>query len=383
MKRLLGLLVLAVLSALPFAAPVEASPVSYAGQLHTSKLLPVTNVLILEQDPSGTVHGTVYGSEVSGNGQAVINHNPPFTPVRSLIVGITDGLTPEGAEKTQIIMFLNKSFAASIAGVKWSDVFPGSSHSGAVASLIAATTGDATALAWFTDTFFKTIAAPAVFDTGAEFVIGEFSSFDVIGGATTAGTWLLNAPIVLLAKGAPGTISGRPTAVVDESAPDTGPFDIQLQFAPDLANNTTAAGSFGVVKRVFNNTGRVWTQFTMDIGTGLGGAFVPRSLPTDPSFVDPTLATETTGAFPNVTFGAGTLIFTGQLNPGQTAVFSFLANTPNPESNNVTIRQSVVANARVAPAQSIPTLDAWAMIALMLSVGGMAVVRLRGARLPR
>jgi hypothetical protein len=382
MKRLLGLMAFAVLSALAFAAPAEASPVSYAAQLHTSRLLPVTNVLILEQDSSGTVHGTVYGLDVSGDGQAVINHNPPFTPVRSLIIGITDGLTPEGAEKTQIIMFLNKSFAASIAGVKWSDVFPGSSHSGAIASLIAATTGDAAALAWFTDTFFKTIAAPAVFDTGAEYVIGEFSAFDVIGGATTAGPWILNVPIVLLPKSVPGTVSGRPTAVVDESAPDTGPFDIQLQFVPDVANNNTAAGSFGVVKTVFNDTGRVWTQFTLDIGTGLGGAFVPRSLPTDPSFISPTLATETTGAFPNVTFNAGSLVFTGQLNPGQTAVFSFLAATPNPEANNVTIRQSVVANAR-ANTQAIPTLNAWAMIALMLSLAGVAALRLRAARLPR
>jgi hypothetical protein len=183
MKKSFVIIVFSLLMMILFAGIAQATSVTYAAELHTSKLNPVTNVLILEQDQSGTVHGTVYGANVPGNGQAVISHNPAFIPVRSLIIGITAGLDPSGADKTEIIMFLNKTFAASNKGVKWSIVFPGSSHSGTIDSLIAATAGNATQLTWFTNTFFTGIAAPAVFDTGAAFTVGEFSLLDPIGGS--------------------------------------------------------------------------------------------------------------------------------------------------------------------------------------------------------
>ena len=106
MKKSLVIIVFSLFMMILFAGLAQATSVTYAAELHTSKLNPVTNVLILEQDQSGTVHG-----------QAVISHNPAFIPVRSLIIGITAGLDPSGADKTEIIMFLNKTFAASNKGV--------------------------------------------------------------------------------------------------------------------------------------------------------------------------------------------------------------------------------------------------------------------------
>lgn len=182
MKKL-SIIALSLLMIMLFAGLAQAAPVTYTADIHTSKLNPVTNVLILEQDQSGTIHSTVYGVNVPGNGKAIISHDPAFIPVRSLIIGITAGLDPSGAEKTEIIMFLNKTLASSIKGVKWSNVFPGSSHSGTIASLIAGTAGNAAELAWFTDTFFAGIAAPAVFNTGSAFTVGEFSSFEPIGNS--------------------------------------------------------------------------------------------------------------------------------------------------------------------------------------------------------
>ena len=185
MKRIAGLIPFVFVAALLGAAPALASPVSYVAELKTSSQNPVTNVLILEQDASGTVHGSVYGTDLAGSGRVHISHNPAFSPRRSLLIGLTDGQTPQGERKTQIIMFMNPAYASSITGVKWSDAMPGSSHSATIASLVAATAGDATQLAWFTGAFFNQIAAPAVFDTGANFVVGEFSIFDPIGQTAT------------------------------------------------------------------------------------------------------------------------------------------------------------------------------------------------------
>lgn len=185
MKRIAETISSLFFAVLLVAAPALAGPVSYVAELNTSARNPVTNVLLLEEDGSGTVHGTVYGSELAGSGRVVISHNPVFTPRRTLIIGLTDGFSPEGSPKTQIILFVNTPFAAANNGVKWSLALPGSSHSGTIASLIAATGGGATELGWFTGDFFKQIAAPAVFATGTDFVVGEFTNFTPIGRAAT------------------------------------------------------------------------------------------------------------------------------------------------------------------------------------------------------
>jgi hypothetical protein len=115
MKRIASLTHFLFVTALLIASSALASPVSYVAELRTSSQNPVTNVLILEKDQSGTVHGTVYGSqlpEAASSRSATIplysEANADHRPDR--------GLTPEGAQKTQIIMFLNKPFADSIHG---------------------------------------------------------------------------------------------------------------------------------------------------------------------------------------------------------------------------------------------------------------------------
>jgi hypothetical protein len=155
-----------------------------------------------------------------------------------LIIGITDGLTPTGEDKVQIIMFLDNDFAASIQGKKWSEVFPGTRHSVTIEKIVAASKGDQTARKWFSENSFKGVGNPAAFDTGKGFSVGVFSAFDQIGSAMTFGNWVLNRPIDLLPAGVEGTINTFPTAVISESATDEGPFDIQFSFG--------AAGQFAV-----------------------------------------------------------------------------------------------------------------------------------------
>lgn len=74
-----------------FALTAQAAPVSYAAKLQTSRLNPVTDILILEADAEGTVHGTPYPLDLPGDGYAVIVHEPAYQPVRSLIIGLTNG----------------------------------------------------------------------------------------------------------------------------------------------------------------------------------------------------------------------------------------------------------------------------------------------------
>jgi len=338
-----------------FIATAEASPVSYAAELSTTKGNPVTNVLILEEDQVGAVHGTVYGSEVPGNGQVVISHNPPFTPVRSLIIGLSDGQDAEGNDKVQIIMFLDPAFADSIHGVKWSEVFPPTHHSTATASLISATAGDPSELAWFTDYFFSGPAAPAVFDTGSPFVIGEFTGFDQIGSASAAGPWILNSPIVLLPQGAIGTVASHPTAVVDETAVNRGPYDIRLTLS--------GFGTFAFIKTVTNHTNLTWQSFTVRLGTGLGEGFVDSTTNPNMFFVNQPAPTETTGAFPDVVFGLDEIVFNGELKPGRTAIFQFVVQT----DQSTTVRQNVVGEAVQRPV-SVPVMPLYVLVLLILGL---------------
>ena len=320
---------------LVWMTPVYASPVSYAANLTTTKQLPVTNILILEQDDVGVVHASTYKSSVPGDGFATIIHNPDFKPVRSLIIGITDGLTPEGEDKTQIIVFLDKNFASSIQGKKWSLAFPGTRHSVTIENIIAASKEDPKALNWFIEEFFKGVGSDAVFDTGEDFSVGEFSIFDTIGSAVTVGSWVLTSPIELLAAGEPGTISGRPTAIINESATDEGPFDIEFTFPDD--------GSFGIDKTVTNSTDQIWTKFVLKIGWYTGDFFYQSMCCNDPFFGQESDVMETTGAFPNFEFGRFEIVFSGTLMPGESAHFIALpVNQYIDVESTVTIRQQVI-----------------------------------------
>ncbi len=85
MYTLRALCFITALVAVATALPAYASPVSYVADLQTTKSNPVTNILILEAERSGIVHATIYGSDVIGDGMAVIRHDPDFTPVGNRI----------------------------------------------------------------------------------------------------------------------------------------------------------------------------------------------------------------------------------------------------------------------------------------------------------
>jgi len=175
--------------ALLCVAPVFAAPVSYEGQLKTSRENPVTDILILEEDAGGVVHGTVYPNDLPGKGHVAISHNPPFQPVRTMVIGLTLGQDADGADKTQLVMFLDREFVAANRGVPYSEVFPGARHSLSIVSLEAAIAGDVTELAWFTDTFFSGPAAGAAFDSAGPFTVAEFTETKPIGGSETRATF--------------------------------------------------------------------------------------------------------------------------------------------------------------------------------------------------
>jgi hypothetical protein len=332
--------------ALWFAPAIQADPVSYAAKLETSRLNPVTDVLILEADAEGTVHGTVYPEDLPGNGYAVIRHDPPFTPVRSLVIGLTEGEDAEGNDKTQLVMFLADDFAVDNQEVPFSDAFPGARHSLTIDSLQAAVAGDAAEMAWFTETFFSGPAAAAVFDTGGSFTVAEFTVLGTIGGAVTAGDWVLNLALVVLDPGDPDAENGTLTAVLDETATSAGPFDIEFELDDD--------GVFAVNKTVLNDSGVAWTGFTLEVGTGLGGNFLPTQDTNVRRFENPSnLTHDDSGAFPVVNFSQPLITFTGALAPGESAEFVFFVTTLVNGEHMTTVRQSAI----LAEAESRATFE--------------------------
>src|SRR5512143_2194097 len=229
------------------AAPAHGVMVSYTATLSTSKGNPVTNLLILESDGVHPVQATVYPSDVPGHGTTVISHDAPYQPTTSLLIGLTEGVDVDGSDKTQIVMFLDPAFAAAHAGVPFSSVFPGTRHSDTIARLLAAESGDAAQLAWFTDTFFPGPAADAAFASGGAFAVAEFTSLKMIGQNATAGSWMITAFQSLPAND-PNAQSGKVTAAITETAKvDPGPFDIQLLIDGN--------GVFAADKSVLSNTG--------------------------------------------------------------------------------------------------------------------------------
>lgn len=317
-----------------FALAAQAAPVSYAAQLKTSRLNPVTDILILEADAEGAVHGSLYPDDLPGEGYAVILHEPAYQPVRSLIIGLTNGEDEEGNDKIQLVMFLADDFAANNQSVNYSAAFPGAKHSLTIESLLAAVAGDATAMAWFTDTFFNGPAAAAVFDTHGSFTVAEFTALDTIGGAITVGDWTLNTPFSFIAPGGPGSHGGSPTGILDEGAVSPGPFDIEFS----LDDN----GVFAVDKTVQNDTELTMTGFTLEVGTGTGADFVPSANTALLQFTNEGLTEETTGAFPDMTFGATLISFDGSLAPGASANFVFFVSTNSGGLHEVTVRQRAI-----------------------------------------
>jgi hypothetical protein len=364
LSRAIGIRMLSLSALLLFVAPARAVMVSYTANLSTSKGNPVTHLLILESDGIHPVQAFIYPSDVPGRGTAVISHEAAFQPTKSLLIGVTEGVDVDGSDKTQLVMFLDPGFAAAHAGSPFSSVFPGARHSDTIAHLTAAVAGDATELAWFTDTFFSGPAAGAAFDSRGPFVVAEFTSLKMIGQNATAGNWMITS-FQSLPSNDPNAQSGKVTAVIGETAKvDLGPFDIQLLIDGD--------GVFAIDKSVLNNTGVPWRQFVLQLGTGVGAAFV-KSAGDGNAFDDALNNREESGAFPSVFVGQDRIVFTGLLPPGGTARFVVFVATTITADHLVTVRQIA---ASTSPAGA-PLLGPWSLGALVLLLGGLAAFQLR------
>ncbi len=351
------------------AAPVGAVPVSYTATLNTSKGNPVTDLLILESDGIHPVQASVYPSAVPGRGTTVISHEAQYQPSTSLLIGLTDGVDVDGSEKTQLVMFLDRGFAGARAGVPFSSVFPGTRHSETITRLLAAESGDATALAWFTDTFFTGPAAGAAFATNGPFAVAEFTSLKMIGENATAGNWMVTA-FQSLPRNDPNAQSGKVTAVIAETAKiDLGPFDLELLIDGN--------GVFAVDKTVINNTGVPWTSFVFQVGTNLGTAFVPSTPGDGLGFDAGENNRETTGAFPTAVVGEDRIVFSGLLPPGGSAHFVVFVSTATIGNHLVTVRQIAAAASGAAPA---PALAPSMLLVLVVALGAIALRRLRRTR---
>ena len=363
--RAIGIRLLSLSALLCVVSPASGVMVSYTANLSTSKGNPVTDLLILESDGIHPVQASIYPSDVPGRGTAVISHEAAFQPTKSLLIGVTEGMDVDGSDKTQLVMFLDPGFAAAHAGSPFSSVFPGTRHSETIAHLTAAVAGDATELAWFTDTFFSGPAAGAAFDSGGAFVVAEFTSLKMIGQNATAGNWMITSFQSLPAND-PNAQSGKVTAVIGETAKvDLGPFDIQLLIDGD--------GVFAIDKSVLNNTGVPWRQFVFQLGTGVGAAFVPSTSGDGLAFDDTLNNREESGAFPTAVVGKDRIVFSGLLPPGGTARFVVFVATTITADHLVTVRQIA---ATAAPAGA-PVLGSWSLLGLVLLLGGLAAFQLR------
>ncbi len=361
MRSCIGIRVVPITTLLLLASLARGETVSYTANLNTSKGNPVTHILILETD--GTrVHASVYPYELPGRGTSVISHDVPFTPIKSLVIGLTEGQDTDGSDKTELIVFLNNAFAAANAGVPFSSIFPGARHSVTVANLQEAAAGDAAQLAWFTDTFFPGPAAGAAFDSHGPFTVAEFTFLKIIGASAASGNWMITSKQTVPADD-PNALNGLATEVISETAKtDTGPFDIAFTLSED--------GELAADKTVLNNTGVAWQRFEMQLGTGSGGSFVPSTAHDGLAFDAMLNNREETGAFPNVFLEEDRLVFTGFLPPGGTAHFVVFVRVPQ-DHLAITLRQIAIATTTAAPA-----LTPWSLAVLGVLLCGITVFRL-------
>ena len=356
--RLLSLAALIVV-----AAPARAVTVSYTENLSTSKGNPVTHLLILETDGVHPVQASIYPSNLPGHATVVITHDAPFQPVKSLLIGVTEGMDVDGSDKTQLVMLLDPSFAAAHEGSPFSEVFPAPAkrnhrqpHGGG-----GRRRGGARLV------YRHLLLGPA--GRGVRYPrrvrIAEFTSLKTIGQNATSGSWLITG-FASLPKNDPRAQSGRVTGVIDETAVvDLGPFDIELLIDGN--------GEFAIDKSVLNDTGIAWTRFVLQLGTGVGAAFSP-STPGDGLRFDSNLNNrDESGAFPNKVVEEDRIVFSGLLPPGATAQFVFFVQTDEIHDHLVTIRQSALS----ADTAGAPVLQPWSLALLVVLLGVVAALRLR------
>jgi len=293
-----------------------------------------------------------------------LSHDVPFTPTQSLLVGQTIGVDAVGDDKTQIVMFLDDGFAAANAGQKFSVAFPNTRHSVLLTNLGAAVGGDATQLAWFENTFFPGDGAAAAFDTGGSFTVAEFTALNIIGGTATHGNWSVDS---LGGVGATEPVSQEshlPRSTIEETATDTGPFDVEFE----IRDGVLVTGTGAIDKTVHNNSGEDWTSFEMLLGTGLGDGFDASTAGDGLAFDEPfssTAPSEITSFFADVLIEEDRLVFSNGILPaGKTAEFTVYVTATDLANNPFTIRQAVPEPATMS----------------LLALGGVAMLRRRRNR---
>jgi MYXO-CTERM domain-containing protein len=339
----MSILLTATIAALLTLAPAHAVPISYTANLNTSFGKPVTDIFIWETN--GVQTSLDYAYTLLGRGTSVLSHDVPFVPTQSLITGLTVGQDADGNDKTQIVMFMNDSFASANAGQKFSAAFPNSRHSVLVAQMEATIGGDPDALAYLNDNFFPGDGAAAAFDTSGPFTVGEFTTLTTIGQSATEGNWMINS-FQQLPSDDPNAQDNEITGKFNETAKDNlGPFDIEFT----LDEN----GTFAVDKTVLNNTGVHWTDFELLLGFGLGDDFVPSSEGDSLSFINFPSTREETSAFSGAAFDRDRIFFSGGLDDGEEARFIAFISSGTDGEHSITLRQNAFTAAIPEPSNFV------------------------------
>ena len=106
---------------------------------------------------------------VAPGGTSTLAHNLGFFPTSALIVGLELPEPNVGDGKTHIVMMVDRGFAASSIGLRFSEAFPNSRHSLFIANFLLAVDGDAAAQQELEDFFLTGDGAVAAFTPGGSF----------------------------------------------------------------------------------------------------------------------------------------------------------------------------------------------------------------------
>lgn len=119
-----------------------------------------------------------------------------------------------------------------------------------------------------------------------------------------------------------------------------GPIDIVFTTLP--TGGLTPVSEYFVGEGVSNSTGVTWTGYTLQLGVGFGGTFIPSPAGDNLDFDLPDLdPAPVSNAFSTVTPGEDLLTFGGGSVPtGQAVSFSFSIDVPDVIGTTFTLRQT-------------------------------------------
>lgn len=170
----------------------------------------------------------------------------------------------------------------------------------------------------------------------------------------------------------PPATFGLNTLALEETATDLGSFDVEVTVTGDFTGGTETV-AFN--KLVTNSSDSNWADFLIELGTGLGDTFEASIGGDGLAFTTSPAATEDTGAFPSVLTLEDLLTYSGLLEIGEEASFSFAVEVPDLIDGQAdgqaifTLRQSAVATPEPA------SLTLWSLIGLCLTGFGYYRVR--------